>query len=152
MMQATASAAPPTHESCLSLLRALPALSAFKRALYADAPPDSRGWLGALGVVARHEDGLRPSKVAEILHVDLSVASRALTHLEEREFVRREADPDDGRATRVHATEAGRAWIREFGERYATRMQHYLAGWRDEDVVTLASLLDAFGTTLETRR
>jgi DNA-binding MarR family transcriptional regulator len=133
-------------------MRALPALAAFKRAIYADAPPDCRGWLGAMGVVSRHEDGLRPSKVAEILHVDLSVASRALTHLEERGFVRREPDPDDGRASRVHATDEGRAWIGAFADRYATRMQADLADWTDDEVVTLTSLLDRFGATWESRR
>lgn len=151
-MKQVTSAAAPTHETCLDLLRALPALSAFRRVLYEDAPPDSRGWLAALGLIARHEGGLRPSNVAEVLRVDLSVASRALSHLEARGFVRREADPDDGRASRVHATGAGRDWLRDFGERYATRMQDYLAAWSDSDVATLASLLNEFGTTLETRR
>jgi DNA-binding MarR family transcriptional regulator len=144
--------ASPSRESCRALLRALPAFGAFKRAVYADAPPESRGWLGAMGVVARHPDGLRPSNVAEILHVDLSVASRALTQLEERGFVRREPDPDDGRATRVHATVEGSAWIADFAEQYAIRMQDYLADWSDDDVATLTGLLDRFGATLENRR
>lgn len=152
MTQASQPAAPPTHEHCRALLRALPALGAFKRTLHADAPPECRGWLGAMGVVARHEAGLRPSQVAEILHVDLSVASRALTHLEELGYVRRENDPDDGRATRAHATDAGRAWVNEFADRFAERVQDYLADWDDADVVTLATLLDRFGTTLEARR
>ncbi len=148
----TQASSPPSHDACLALLRAIPAFGAFKRAVYEDAPPDCRGWLGAMGVVARHADGIRPSKVAEILHVDLSVASRALSHLEELGYVRREPDPDDGRATRVHATDAGASWIDEFGHGYATRMQEYLTGWSDADVGTLTDLLHRFGTTMEARR
>ncbi len=144
--------AEPTHDACLALLRALPAFGAFQRAVYDDAPPESRGWLGAMGVVSRHPDGIRPSQVASLLHVDLSVASRALSHLEELGYVRREPDPDDGRATRVHPTEAGATWVREFGDEYAARMQEYLAGWSDGDLATLTDLLHRFGTTMEARR
>lgn len=142
----------PTHDACLALLRALPAFGAFRRAVYEDAPPESRGWLATIGVVSRHVDGVRPSQVAALLHVDLSVASRALSQLEELGYVRREPDADDGRATRVHLTDAGSSWLAEFGNGYATRMQDYLTGWSDGDLATLTDLLHRFGTTMETAR
>lgn len=142
----------PTHHACLALLRALPAFGAFKRAVYDDAPPESRGWLGTLGVVSRHQHGIRPSQVAALLHVDLSVASRALSQLEELGYVQREPDPDDGRATRVRATDTGARWLAEFGDGYASRMQDYLAGWVDDDIAALTDLLHRFGTSMENRR
>ena len=83
------------------------------------APPDAIGWLGALSVIARHEDGIRPSHIADILHIDLSVASRSVTHLEELDYVARERDPEDGRAFIVHVTPAGSVRIEQIAASFA---------------------------------
>lgn len=133
----------------MSLLRAMPAASAFRREAYRLAPPEAGGWLGALSVTARHPDGLRPSELADVLHVDLSVASRHVAHLEELGYVQRSADPNDGRATIITATEAGRAWTTAFASEFADHLQHVLAEWSDDDVTTLTTLLQRFGASIE---
>lgn len=146
-----ASLDPPQQPSvavCLELLRATPALSAFRRTIYRAAPPEARGWLGALGVVTRH-DGIRPGRVAELLHVDFSVASRHLAQLEELGYVERHADPSDRRANLVHATAAGRDWVEGFATSFATSLSGVMDGWTDDDVRAFTGMLDRFDDCLE---
>lgn len=147
-VQASSTSSQPSVDSCRELLRATPAITAFRRALYGAAPADSRGWLGALGVIARHP-GTRPGRVAELLHVDFSVASRAIATLEELGYVQREVDPDDRRASVLEATEEGLAWLREFATGFATSLSAALDGWSDEDVAALTDLLRRFDQSLE---
>ena len=68
--------------------------------------------LGSQGFVALARvviDGpLRISDLARALSVDLSVASRQVAALCSAGYVRREPDPDDGRAHRISATDEGR--------------------------------------------
>lgn len=126
----------------------MPAFGQLRRSVYRTAPPEARGWLGALGVVARHPEGIRPSAVAELLNVDLSVASRQLAQLEALRYVVRETDPADRRASLVRATDHGAAWIDAFGERFAATVRDSLDGWSDDDVHTLTNLLHRFDDSL----
>ncbi|MEO6866859.1 MAG: MarR family transcriptional regulator [Gaiellales bacterium] len=139
----------PSREACEQLLRAAPAISAFRRELYRAAPAEARGWLGAISVVTRHPEGLRPSKVAELLHLDLSVVSRNLSQLEELGYVRRAPDPDDGRASIVQPTAEGIAWVDRFADQFAEQLASTLAGWTDRDVDSLTQMLQRFGATIE---
>ncbi|BAV63230.1 MarR family winged helix-turn-helix transcriptional regulator [Sphingobium cloacae] len=61
----------------------------------------------------------RVSAVAEALAVTQSTASEAVTTLVRKDHVERRSDPDDARATLLHATETGR------------RLAHELAVWPD---------------------
>jgi len=126
----------------------MPAFTALRRTLYSAAPSDARGVLGALFVVARH-DGLRPTQLAEMLHVDLSVASRTIAQLEQRGHLERHRDPQDGRAQLVHATEDGRAWLQELTTTFAEHLRHQLPGWSDAELTDFAAALARLGSSLE---
>ena len=138
----------PSVEASARLLRALPAIAAFRRALRDAAPADSHGWLGALFVVARHEDGVRPSHVADHLLVDLSVASRSIAQLEALGYVERTRDPRDGRAWVVHATADGRARLGQLKAGFAEHVRTQLPGWSDTELDEFTGQLRRFGATI----
>jgi DNA-binding MarR family transcriptional regulator len=148
MVQANATET-PTSESCLELVRAMPALGHFKHAVFRAAPADSHGWLGTLSILARHPEGLRASQLAARLRLDLSVVSRAVTQLLELGYAVRETDPSDRRASLVHATPEGEAWMRGFAESFASTVSEQLVGWSDDDVLQLTELLRRFGASLQ---
>ncbi|MCW2956036.1 MAG: DNA-binding transcriptional repressor MarR [Thermoleophilia bacterium] len=138
----------PSPDACERLLRALPAVSAFRRSALRAVPEEARGWISALSVIDRH-DGIRLVRVAEILHVDLSVASRQVSQLEALGLVERESDPADRRASILRASDAGRDRVVELRTAYAESMSGDLAGWGDDDVTAFADLLMRFGASLE---
>jgi DNA-binding MarR family transcriptional regulator len=87
--------------------------------------------------------------LAERLGVTQQAASKAVTDLERRGYVRREADPDDGRARRVALTERGDAAI-ESGRRHRAALERELGARLGAERVeaaraTLLDALEAFG-------
>lgn len=90
--------------------------------------------------------------LAEAVHSDPSTVSRQVAHLVALELVQRDPDPQDGRAARLTATEAGR---RVFDEHRRIRNRHtaaVLAGWPAPDVQRLVALLDRLNTDFEDYR
>ncbi|MEX2503458.1 MAG: MarR family transcriptional regulator, partial [Egicoccus sp.] len=55
------------------------------------------------------QGGMRLSALAEAMGLDVSTVSRHVTRLEQDGYVTRSPDPDDGRASLLTTTEAGRA-------------------------------------------
>lgn len=139
----------PTHDTCLELLRAMPALGHFRHAVYRAAPTESHAWLGPLSIIARHPEGMRASQLAARLRLDLSVVSRAVAQLVELGYVARESDPSDRRASIVRVTDAGEAWMRAFADSFASTVSEQLVGWSDEDVLQLTQLLRRFGASMQ---
>ena len=87
--------------------------------------------------------------LAARLGVTQQAASKAVVDLERRGYVRREADPDDGRARRVALTHRGEAAI-DAGRRHRAAVEAELAerlGPRrvEEARRTLVDALEAFG-------
>ena len=96
------------------------------------------------------DDGpLRPTLLAQLLEVDLSVVSRQLRALEDVGFVRRQVDPADARATLVSPTEAGRQALLETRALRASVLREALAGWPDDDRAELVRLLARFNVDLD---
>jgi len=103
------------------------------------------------GVVFQH---LMPGprtigSLAERLGVSQQAASKAVADLERRGYVRREADPDDGRARHVALTERGDAAIAA-GRRHRAALEEELSARHGADEVeaarvTLLDALEAFG-------
>ncbi|WP_207208818.1 MarR family winged helix-turn-helix transcriptional regulator [Nocardioides oleivorans] len=62
----------------------------------------------ALRVLASRPDGMRPSALADELHIAPRSATEVADALEERGWARRAPDPTDRRATILALTEAGR--------------------------------------------
>lgn len=95
------------------------------------------------------EGPVRPTELADHLHLDLSVVSRQLTSLSERGLVARKKDPADRRAHQVEITEAGRALTVQV-ERIRT---DFLAGlvrdWDETDINHFASYLHRLSESLD---
>lgn len=89
-------------------------------------------------------DGPRRSgELAQCVHADASTVSRQVDQLVRMGLVERRADPRDGRATQLVATEAGRqlhARVRADRERM---LADVLAHWPAEDLDRLTALLGA---------
>ncbi|AMM22439.1 hypothetical protein AX769_13815 [Frondihabitans sp. PAMC 28766] len=83
------------------------AVGRLNRLLRPARPELSHGLLLALSTVVRCGP-IRPSKLGQIEGVSAPSATRLVDDLEKRGLVTRAADPDDGRAFFVTATEVGR--------------------------------------------
>ena len=96
------------------------------------------------------EDGpLRPTALAGLLEVDLSVVSRQVRALEDAGFTQRITDPADARASLVSATEAGLAALRETQQQRTEVLGEVLAPWPEEDRETFVRLLTLFNSQVE---
>ena len=85
---------------------------------------------------------LRQSELAEVLHADPSTVSRHVTLLVERGLVVRVADENDGRASRLVLTDAGRAQLDQLrGERVAY-LRTVTADWTDDELATFTDLFE----------
>ena len=92
---------------------------------------------------------LRRVDLAARLNVSQSTVTRLALPLEKLGFVRREADPRDGRVGYVVLTKAGRQRVAEARatlERMADAM--FRDRWSDKEVATLSSLLGRFTAAL----
>jgi DNA-binding MarR family transcriptional regulator len=84
---------------------------------------------------------MRPTSLAESACVDPSTISRQVDQLVRLGHVARTADPDDGRATLLVATDQGRATHARMRENRDRLYAGLLAHWDDDDVATLTALL-----------
>ena len=115
------------------LVREIYALGRVNRELQRRAVPEyPPARLQALGLIGRG-DANRVSDIADALRIDLSVASRQVAVLEAAGWVTRTADPADGRARVLEATESGRAVLADTLARMADAYTGVLAGWSEEE-------------------
>jgi len=96
--------------------------------------------LRALSAIVR-TDARRVSDVADRMRIDLSVASRQVAMLEAAGWVRREPDPDDRRAQRLEATDAGRAALAAARARMIDAYASIFANWSEDDLQALHATL-----------
>ena len=95
------------------------------------------------------EGPLRPTTLAGLLEVDLSVVSRQVRSLEDVGFVQREPDPADARAALVSATEAGRRAFEMTKQQRTEVLDEVLAGWPEAEREAFVTLLSRFNDQLE---
>jgi DNA-binding MarR family transcriptional regulator len=93
----------------------------------------------------------RAGELAAAAHVDASTASRQIDQLVRMGLVERQADPDDGRATRLVATDAGRQVHAEVRASRERMLADVLADWSGEDVDRLAGLLGRLNDDMTAR-
>ena len=55
--------------------------------------------------LVRHHPGITQAQIRESLHIDKGAAARRAARLEEKGYLRREANPADGRSQLLYATE-----------------------------------------------
>lgn len=84
---------------------------------------------------------LSVSEIGEAVGVDQPRASRLVQQAVHLGLVRREADPDDARRTRVALTDEGRALVRGFRGERRTAIDAALGGFTDAERAELARLL-----------
>jgi DNA-binding MarR family transcriptional regulator len=128
------------HDDIETLVRAVYGLSALKRDLPRLAGFDHPVGLVPLAVVHRCAPA-RVRDIAQELHVDVSVASRQIAALVAAGYIRREADPEDGRAQRVSLTAAGETALQRAHERIVGVFADVLAGWNEDEITSLTSAL-----------
>ena len=95
------------------------------------------------------EGPVRPTTLAGMLEVDLSVVSRQVRSLEDVGFVQRQTDPQDARAALVSATAAGREAFEQTKQQRTEVLEEVLAGWPEEEREVFVRLLSRFNDQLE---
>jgi len=91
----------------------------------------------------------RAGALADAVHSDPSTISRQIAHLVKLGYVERTADPEDGRATLLAATDEGRRVFHENRRARNEKIARMLAHWSETDRSTLADLLTRFTSDFE---
>ncbi|MCP2638178.1 MarR family winged helix-turn-helix transcriptional regulator [Microbacterium sp. HD4P20] len=94
-----------------------------------------------LEALAAASHPLSVGEIADAVGVDQPRASRLVQQSVELDLVRREADPDDARRTRVALTDAGSRLVRGFRGERRNAMDAALTAFTDDERAELARLL-----------
>jgi DNA-binding MarR family transcriptional regulator len=84
---------------------------------------------------------LRQGALADLVHADPSTVSRHVAALVEQGLVRRVADESDGRASRLHVTDAGSAALEALCRERENHLSQVTAAWDVEDLSMFTTLL-----------
>jgi DNA-binding MarR family transcriptional regulator len=95
------------------------------------------------------EGPVRPTTLAGLLEVDLSVVSRQVRSLEDAGFVLRQPDPQDARAALVSATDAGRLAFERTKQQRTEVLDEVLSEWPEQEREVFVRLLTRFNEQLE---
>ncbi len=87
----------------------------------------------ALLYALKTRGALRLGDIADAMKLDASTVSRHVQQLGDRGFIERGPDPDDGRASIISLTDAGRAGLRSAFEQRRTVLTEALADWSPDD-------------------
>lgn len=112
------------------------------------ALPDADQWAGPLLHRLMHFGPQRASDLADALSADPSTISRQVAAMVKSRLVERQADPDDGRASILVLTEAGRERFAEFGRMRGRMMSPLIAGWTPAERATFLDLTERFNESL----
>jgi DNA-binding MarR family transcriptional regulator len=91
----------------------------------------------------------RITALAEVENLAQPTVTILVKRLEERGWVARGKDPDDGRVVVVSLTDAGRGALESFREQYRALLRDYMAGLTDEQVAELVGATRALGRLVE---
>lgn len=105
----------------------------------------------ALAFLSRQPQ-LRQSQLAEVLEVSPIAVARLIDRMEAEGLVERSADPDDGRAWRLHLTAKARALIDTLRETGRETRDIALAGISAKDQEVLLAALQRIRNNLATPR
>jgi len=94
---------------------------------------------------------MRVTDLAAIKHADASTISRQTAELVKAGLARREADPEDGRATRLAITERGSAACRQLKEAREALIAQTLSHWPAERIHAFVELFTEFNNAVESR-
>jgi DNA-binding MarR family transcriptional regulator len=94
----------------------------------------------------------RMTALAEAVLADPSTVSRQVAQLVDLGYVERQPDPEDGRASRLAATERGLAHLAMSRERRNRMIDSVLSDWTTQDRERLIGLLERFNDDFEAHR
>ena len=94
---------------------------------------------------------MRVTDLAEAKQADPSTISRQAAQLVKAGLVRRESDPEDGRASRLAITETGLAACRKLHDAREAFLAEVLDSWPAERVEAFVELFIEFNTAVEAR-
>jgi DNA-binding MarR family transcriptional regulator len=137
-------------DTCAQLTDELLALARLTRSVAHKTHSDVSTATGAVLAIVESCPGVWTKEIANRLGVGLSVASRQTAELVQAGLLRREPDPADGRAARLHLTEAGRDRLVALRTQNAGWVAAALAHWSTEDVAATAQLLHRLADDLHT--
>ena len=147
----TATVGPSRQEAALSVLRALSEVKGWfrdvSRWIYT---PHSTAEVMLLALVERHGPA-RVSELAEHAHVDVSVISRQLAHLEQQGLLSRTTDPGDRRAHQVALSSAGAAALAEGRAQLERVVTERLGAWEPAELERLVGDLGRLLSDLRDR-
>jgi DNA-binding MarR family transcriptional regulator len=92
---------------------------------------------------------MRVTDLAEVKQADPSTISRQVAQLVKAGLARREADPVDGRASRLAVTEAGLSACEQLHEARHAHLSKALSNWPAERVAAFADLFEEFNSSVE---
>jgi DNA-binding MarR family transcriptional regulator len=123
------------------------------QAQYHAEHPDAVDRATYLLLVHLAKDGARrASALAEAVHSDPSTVSRQVAQLVRLGLVERVADPADGRATLLVATDEGRRVFDENRQLRNRRVATLMADWPDDDRRAFVRLLTRFTDAFESHK
>lgn len=143
-------AAPPVAALADELVRLVKVLAAVKQHAGRRHPGVETGTYALLHALASSEQPIRVGELATRLHSDISTISRQVVPLVDTGLVRRDPDPDDGRAARLSLLPAGRQAVTHAAGKRTALLTEALAGWSAEDVATCHTLLRRLADDLAT--
>jgi DNA-binding MarR family transcriptional regulator len=97
----------------------------------------------------RHLGPMRVTDLAEIKQADPSTISRQVAQLVKAGLARREADPVDGRASRLAVTDMGMAACQRLHEARHALLSTALSDWPPERITAFADLFTEFNSSVE---
>ncbi|MFC7532632.1 MarR family winged helix-turn-helix transcriptional regulator [Actinoplanes sp. GCM10030250] len=92
---------------------------------------------------------MRVTDLAEIKQADPSTISRQVAQLVKAGLARREADPEDGRASRLAVTEAGEIACERLRAARVALLGEALADWPAERIASFSDLFEQFNSSIE---
>jgi DNA-binding MarR family transcriptional regulator len=123
------------------------------QAQYQAEHPDAVDRATYLLLVHLAKDGAqRAGALAEAVHSDPSTVSRQVAHLVQLGLVERVADPADGRATLLVATDEGRRVFDENRQLRNRRIAGLISDWPEDERQTFARLLTRFTDSFESHK
>ncbi|MFF4228670.1 MarR family winged helix-turn-helix transcriptional regulator [Streptomyces sp. NPDC001820] len=129
------------HSQYAELARQLSAIGAVKRGIARILPFECpSGTAAVLSLLDRH-GGMRMSRLAELLAVDMSVTSRHVAHAAERGWIERSPDPGDKRSRILRLTPAGLGMLDQLARRTTDMFARHLEDWSDDEVGQLIAML-----------
>jgi DNA-binding MarR family transcriptional regulator len=122
---------------------------AWNRDVATEVHPDLQPTAYALLSRVDELGSVRASDLCDYFGIDKGAVSRQVGLLERVGLVRREPDPDDGRAQRLVVTDDGTKRLTQAREGRRRLVREQLDRWPDADVGTLATLLGRFNRQMD---